>query len=852
MALLDRFERFLDQVIPAPEEAVALTRRGELLLRADDPDGALRLADAARALAPGYLRALALRCDALTLLARPFDALAALDAAAAERALPVELLARMAELVAAHGPASRVAELDAHVRVRLRGADRDIAERMLRGAEALSRWDPSLALRYARTATLADPSLSRAWAMLGEDAAARGELPRARALLARAASTLPPADPLANARVGALADALGDHPLASTCLRRAWIAGDDGESFARLVGALAGRGDVVALSRLLTGAGPVVSAVARAVLAAEQGDDVAPALDGVEAAAVPSALWSLALRAALRGAPEVAARWVRARPEAPHADAVTALASLRDGPDAPLDAVARAASAALGDAAVGDLADDALRDALRGRWMDALPRCLDELPRLLAGAPLPAALIDTISLRRKEIDEVLRVAVLGEFSAGKSTFVNALVGREVSPMGVLPTTASVHWLRFGDPLARVLDARGAVTECAVGDAAAVVRRRRREGVATERVEVTLPLPTLASVELIDTPGFNAGDDEHERAGRAAMALADLALWLFDARQAGKDSERGPLRSARDEALPVLGVLNKCDHLDAAGLAQVLAVLGADLGELAPCVAAVSSRAALKAASEGAEDPSWARFERWLAREVTDRRDLWKRARVARRAARDIVSARSALDGHAGRRGDVQQARAALLAELDGLRDALRDAVAQARKELAPALTDQARVPRGASPDDAAALLDDAAAETVWRATRAAKDALRPRLDAVERLAVRAEVLRADAAELVSAPVGVWLELAVRDAARDATESRGDVARESGRWLARALPAVDPLSALRALLDRAVESMTPAEVIARVALEIAAEVCARCEAPRPAPAEMLDAMTAPNG
>ncbi len=194
----------------------------------------------------------------------------------------------MAELVAAQGAAPRASRSSTPTCAGASaGADRAIAERMLRGAEALARWDPSLALRYARTATLADPSLSRAWAMLGEDAAARGDSPRARALLARAASSLAPADPIANARVGALADALGDVPLAATCLRRAWIAGDDGEAFARLVGALAGRGDVVALSRLLTGAGPVVSAVARAVLAAEQGEDVAPALDGVEASAVP-------------------------------------------------------------------------------------------------------------------------------------------------------------------------------------------------------------------------------------------------------------------------------------------------------------------------------------------------------------------------------------------------------------------------------------------------------------------------------------------------------------------------------------------------------------------------------------
>ena len=93
--------------------------------------------------------------------------------------------------------------------------------------------------------------------------------------------------------------------------------------------------------------------------------------------------------------------------------------------------------------------------------------------------------------------------VLGEFSAGKSTFLNALVGAEVSPMGVLPTTAHVHWLRHGAPGARVIDRRGDVVETSVEDCARAVARRRDAGREIDRVEVSLPLPFLARLELID-------------------------------------------------------------------------------------------------------------------------------------------------------------------------------------------------------------------------------------------------------------------------------------------------------------------------------------------------------------
>ncbi|RLB44510.1 MAG: hypothetical protein DRJ42_31520, partial [Deltaproteobacteria bacterium] len=45
---------------------------------------------------------------------------------------------------------------------------------------------------------------------------------------------------------------------------------------------------------------------------------------------------------------------------------------------------------------------------------------------------------------RDELDRPLLLAVLGEFNAGKSTFINAFVGADVAPTGIVPTTATLN------------------------------------------------------------------------------------------------------------------------------------------------------------------------------------------------------------------------------------------------------------------------------------------------------------------------------------------------------------------------------------------------------------------------
>src|SRR4029079_4135032 len=105
-----------------------------------------------------------------------------------------------------------------------------------------------------------------------------------------------------------------------------------------------------------------------------------------------------------------------------------------------------------------------MRRGIYARWLlaagAAWPTLLSELRRVAREAEELAArgAIEALAVER---ERPLRVAVVGEFNAGKSTFLNALLGEDVAPTGVLPTTATMHLVAWApDPFARIV-VRGA-------------------------------------------------------------------------------------------------------------------------------------------------------------------------------------------------------------------------------------------------------------------------------------------------------------------------------------------------------------------------------------------------------
>ena len=74
---------------------------------------------------------------------------------------------------------------------------------------------------------------------------------------------------------------------------------------------------------------------------------------------------------------------------------------------------------------------------------------LADLRDTLVALPATAPDLATLSASTRQLDELFMIVVVGEFNAGKSAFVNALLGERIFEEGVTPTTARIQLIRYG-------------------------------------------------------------------------------------------------------------------------------------------------------------------------------------------------------------------------------------------------------------------------------------------------------------------------------------------------------------------------------------------------------------------
>jgi GTP-binding protein EngB required for normal cell division len=325
---------------------------------------------------------------------------------------------------------------------------------------------------------------------------------------------------------------------------------------------------------------------------------------------------------------------------------------------------------------VAPFADAILAEAARGwippsgmaDWPAVLAR-LDGLARALADLESVAAVADLAAERARPV----RLAIVGEFNAGKSTFINALIGADVAPTGVLPTTATLHHLRWApDRFARISFVLGhEPPERIVPLDEVRATLKTLDSTTIRRVELLMPLPFLVRVEILDTPGFNAPDLRHTQVARGAFEEADAAIWLLDATQAMKQSEREVLEEAKRARLPVQMLVNKADRLAPDAIARVMASVDEALTETgipswAPPLA-LSAKKALAGKlgdAKALEESGWAAAQSLLDERIVARSDELKERALRRRAARIVARLASLASAEAARQKAEDEARAA--------------------------------------------------------------------------------------------------------------------------------------------------------------------------------------------
>jgi tetratricopeptide (TPR) repeat protein/GTP-binding protein EngB required for normal cell division len=265
------------------------------------------------------------------------------------------------------------------------------------------------------------------------------------------------------------------------------------------------------------------------------------------------------------------------------------------------------------------------------------------------------------------LDRPLLVAVMGEFNAGKSSFVNALCGADVAPTGVTPTTATVNVLRYGaEPAARVVAHDGGTRPLPAADVARFLTALRADEARSIRiVEIFLPVETLRRVEIVDTPGLNSILAEHERVTRDFLQEADAIVWVFGIGQAAKATERAALELAHGAGKRVLGVLNKVDRADASEIETVVDHVARSLGDLVETIVPFSATRATAARAAGKNDPALAALSTALDERFFTQARALKRATAISALRRLLVAARGVADAGTPAAQDFAAAGAAL-------------------------------------------------------------------------------------------------------------------------------------------------------------------------------------------
>lgn len=222
-----------------------------------------------------------------------------------------------------------------------------------------------------------------------------------------------------------------------------------------------------------------------------------------------------------------------------------------------------------------------------------------------------AALLLIEKLRLKQFN----LLVLGEFKRGKSTLINALLGQNVMPTGVLPLTSVVTIVSYGATAQLTLMRNDGKREIAtidmIGDYVTEERNPHNvKGIASVEIELPSDFLKATGVRIVDTPGIGSVHDHNTEATVSFLPNADAALFLFSADQPASRQEFDFLKLASKHAVRFFFVQNKIDHLsqsekDASNafLAQVL------LNELGsrPALYALSAKKALVRESNNSTD-----------------------------------------------------------------------------------------------------------------------------------------------------------------------------------------------------------------------------------------------------
>ena len=207
------------------------------------------------------------------------------------------------------------------------------------------------------------------------------------------------------------------------------------------------------------------------------------------------------------------------------------------------------------------------------------PAALDLAAEIAARYEISALSGLLASVRAAARQDEISVAVLGRFKAGKSSFLNHFIGRNLLPVGVVPVTAVVTEIRYGPhEEARVHHHDGRDPEVPLDRIAGYISEKENPENAKQVDLITVELPELRrfrGLKFVDTPGLESALGHNTQTSLDWLPNAGLALVAVSVDPPLSQRDIELLKSLYQYTPKVAILLTKADLLSERELAEVV-------------------------------------------------------------------------------------------------------------------------------------------------------------------------------------------------------------------------------------------------------------------------------------
>jgi GTP-binding protein EngB required for normal cell division len=171
------------------------------------------------------------------------------------------------------------------------------------------------------------------------------------------------------------------------------------------------------------------------------------------------------------------------------------------------------------------------------------------------------------------------VAVLGQFKAGKSSFINSLIGQDVLPVGAIPVTTAITRLQYGPTeraVVRYFD--GSARETPFSDIADFTSEAKNPGNEKNVDVVDIELPSLenfAGLRLVDTPGLGSVFKYHKSTSENWLPEVGAAVLAVSADRPLSEHDLALIHELTRHTPNIILLLTKADLLSAGQQQEVI-------------------------------------------------------------------------------------------------------------------------------------------------------------------------------------------------------------------------------------------------------------------------------------